>query len=262
MDQVEQKIRNRSRAWRARDSHAMPCSATAMSASLLPHATALQPPCSRRRLLVVPALSLPLLGGLAGSARADEGLQALLRRGTALFKANDVAGSAAAFDAALKLAPRVAPFLWQRGIALYYAKRYAEGAKQFRDDATVNKDDTEESIWAFVCEAQTPGGGFDAARAALLPLGRDSRAVMRAAYDVFSGAGTLETLRAQASASPSNAFYSQLYEALYQESRGDTEAARISMLGACDSAYAREGESDFMVSVARVHVAQRGWLKA
>ena len=216
------------------------------------------PSCSRRRLLAaVPAVPV-LIGGLAGPTRADEGLQALLRRGTALFKANDVQGSAAAFDAALRLAPRVSPFLWQRGIALYYAARYADGAKQFRDDATVNKDDTEEAIWALVCEARLPGG-FDAARAAVLPLGRDSRAVMRAAHGLFSGAGSLEALRAQSSVSPRDAFYSLFYEGLYEEARGDADAARAAVLAACDTPYAREGEADFMVSVARVHAAQRGW---
>ena len=40
--------------------------------------------------------------------------------------------------------------LWQRGLSLYYVQRYAEGAKQFRDDVAVNPNDTEESIWALV----------------------------------------------------------------------------------------------------------------
>lgn len=39
------------------------------------------------------------------------------------------------------------PYLWQRGLSLYYVGQYEEGAKQFRDDVAVNPNDTEESIW-------------------------------------------------------------------------------------------------------------------
>jgi lipoprotein NlpI len=48
------------------------------------------------------------------------------------------------FDAVLALAPRMKPFMWQRGLALYYAGRFQEAAEQFRDDVAVNPNDTEE----------------------------------------------------------------------------------------------------------------------
>ena len=51
------------------------------------------------------------------------------------------------FDAALAASPQLLPYLWQRGLSLYYVGRYQEGAKQFRDDVAVNPNDTEESIW-------------------------------------------------------------------------------------------------------------------
>jgi hypothetical protein len=60
------------------------------------------------------------------------------------------------------------------------ACRFAEGAAQFRLDVSVNPNDTEEAIWAFACEARTLG--FAEARKGLLPVGRDSRAYMCAAY--------------------------------------------------------------------------------
>jgi lipoprotein NlpI len=56
--------------------------------------------------------------------------------------------------------------LWQRGIALYYAKQYAAAAQQFRDDVALNPNDTEEAIWAFLAEAQLHGP--DEARANFL----------------------------------------------------------------------------------------------
>jgi hypothetical protein len=51
------------------------------------------------------------------------------------------------------------PYLWQRGLTLYYLGQYEEGARQFREDVAVNPNDTEESIWAFLCEAKLQGAG-------------------------------------------------------------------------------------------------------
>jgi hypothetical protein len=58
--------------------------------------------------------------------------------------------------------------------------RFAEGGEQFRRDVAVNPNDTEEAVWAFLCEARTLG--FEQARARLLKVGRDSRPYMRTAY--------------------------------------------------------------------------------
>lgn len=43
---------------------------------------------------------------------------------------NDVEGSAADFDAALAARPAIRPYLWQRGLSLYYLQQYQEGAQQ------------------------------------------------------------------------------------------------------------------------------------
>lgn len=53
--------------------------------------------------------------------------------------------------------PSVKPYLWQRGLSLYYAGRYADAAEQFRADVAVNPNDTEEAIWAYLAEAQLLG---------------------------------------------------------------------------------------------------------
>ena len=39
---------------------------------------------------------------------------------------------------------RYGPVLWQRGLSLYYAGRFDEGAAQFRRDVALNPGDTEE----------------------------------------------------------------------------------------------------------------------
>ncbi len=45
---------------------------------------------------------------------------------------NDVEGSVQDFDAALAARPSIRPYLWQRGLSLYYLQRYADGAQQVR----------------------------------------------------------------------------------------------------------------------------------
>ncbi|KAF6161677.1 hypothetical protein GIB67_033170 [Kingdonia uniflora] len=80
-----------------------------------------------------------------------------IRRGMLLFRQNDVLGSLMEFDKAIELDPRQKAYLWQRGLSLYYLDRFAEGAEQFRLDVAQNPNDTEESIWCFLCEAQLYG---------------------------------------------------------------------------------------------------------
>lgn len=64
----------------------------------------------------------------AAAASADP--NALVRQGMNKFRENDVEGSVAAFDAALAARPAIRPYLWQRGLSLYYLKQYQEGAQQ------------------------------------------------------------------------------------------------------------------------------------
>jgi hypothetical protein len=107
--------------------------------------------------------------------------KALVRSGMRKFAdKGDVEGSLADFDAAMAAKPSMRPYLWQRGLSLYYIgteEALQEGARQFRDDVAVNPSDTEESIWAFLCEAQLIGP--EKAREHFLQVGRDSRTVMR-----------------------------------------------------------------------------------
>ena len=149
--------------------------------------------------------------------------------------------------------------MWQRGLSLYYVGRYADGAQQFRDDVAVNPNDTEESIWALLCEARLVG--FDAARRDMLRVGRDGRPVMRAAYELFRGEGSMEALQAAAEAGPHDLFYSSLYQGLYWEATGDEAQARECVLAATRSEYGA-GSGDYMAALAKVHALRRGWLDA
>lgn len=89
----------------------------------------------------------------SGRDRQREAVEAT-RKGMEAFRKGDVKGSIALFNEALELDPRQKPYLWQRGLSLYYADRLSEAAEQFRADVAVNPNDTEESIWCFLSEAR------------------------------------------------------------------------------------------------------------
>ena len=184
----------------------------------------------------------------------------LTRRGMAKFTQGDVDGSIADFDAVIAAAPGRAPYMWQRGLSLYYAERLQEGSAQFRRDVAVNPNDTEEAVWAFLCEARDPAIGFERARADLLAVGRDPRGYMRAAYALFAGTGDENALRAvAANGGAAEDFYSWLYVGLYREAKGDDAGAKAAVLAAAATPYgSRSG--DYMAALAEVHAKRRGWL--
>ena len=186
-------------------------------------------------------------------------LQTLTRRGMAKFAQNDVEGSIADFDQLIAAAPNLAPYMWQRGLSLYYAERWSDGSEQFRRDVAVNPNDTEEAIWAFLCESRDPAIGFEAARRRLLRVGRDPRAYMREAYALFDGSGSEERLLATAeNGGAAEEFYGWLYVGLYREASGDAEGARDAMRAAARSAYGKRS-GDYMAALADVHLKRRGW---
>ncbi|KAL2231260.1 UNVERIFIED_CONTAM: hypothetical protein Sindi_1720400 [Sesamum indicum] len=137
------------------------------------------PTLSRR--LFLPSVS-GLWDALTGGNSAREAVIAV-RRGMLLFRQGDVLGSLVEFDKAIELDPRQKAYLWQRGLSLYYLNRFEEGAEQFRLDVAQNPNDTEESIWCFLCEAQLYG------------VGTDPRPVMREAYNMFKDGGDPEKIK-------------------------------------------------------------------
>jgi hypothetical protein len=200
----------------------------------------------------------------SASASTADDPRALVAAGMRAFERGDVAASLDAFDAALVAAPSMRPYLWQRGLSLYYLGSpedpapWREGARQFRDDVAVNPNDTEEAIWAFLCEARLEGA--PAARAKFLKVGRDRRPVMRAAVEAFEAGSVPERILVAAGGDGEghDGFYARLYVGLWHESEGDVGAARAALEAAAATAYAR-GSGDYMAALARVHCRQRGW---
>ncbi len=181
-----------------------------------------------------------------------QGPKDLLDRAVDEFAAGRFAQSAATFDEAAKMIPQEAPYLWQRGIALYYAGRYADCRRQFESHRTVNPDDVENAAWHFLCVAreQSP----EKARAALLPVGPDARVPMREVYQMFRGGLTSEDVLKAAGNRASGLFYAHLYIGLYSEALGRSDLALKHIKEAASDRFAAAG--GYMHIVARVHLGR------
>jgi len=177
-----------------------------------------------------------------------------IERGMTYFKLGHIAEAIADFDRAEHLNPALTPYLWQRGLAYYYARRFADGAKQFEVDLTVNKHDVEETVWRYLCQAQLQS--VQVAREGLLPVQNDSRPVMGWIYKLFAGGCHAETVLAQyRDAGQREQFYSHLYVGLYYEAERDEPRARQYIT----QAAAMQIVDDYMGWVAMVHQRLRGW---
>lgn len=195
--------------------------------------------------IVLPSLCLITFAASAQPPADDP--EAVLTQAVADFRAGRVAESAAGFDKVAKLVPAYAPQLWQRGIALYYAGRYQDCRAQFESHRTVNPADVENAAWHFLCVARAESPAK--ARAALLPVGPDSRVPMRQIYQMFKGEMTPEQMLASAGSNPESQFYAHLYAGLYFEATGNRERARAEITTAAD----RYTVGGYMHDVAVVH---------
>jgi lipoprotein NlpI len=180
------------------------------------------------------------------------GPRALLDRAVSEFAKGRITESVAAFDELAQVAPAEAPYLWQRGIALYYAGRYKDCRAQFESHRKVNPDDVENAAWHFLCVARDESPS--AARAALLPVGPDPRAPMREVLEMFRGSIGADAVLKAAGSRPQARFYAHLYIGLYSEATSDAARARQHIEAAADKQFAEAG--GYMHMVAGVHLGK------
>lgn len=176
--------------------------------------------------------------------------RALLTRAVSAFEDGRIAESVSTFDAVINADPESAPYLWQRGIALYYAGRYADCRRQFESHRTVNPDDVENAAWHFLCVARSESPAR--ARAALLPVGPDARVPMTEVYQMFRGSLSPAQVLSTAGSDPRAQFYAHLYVGLYYEATGMKDRALEHIKTAAADRYERYG--GYMHMVARVHL--------
>ena len=172
----------------------------------------------------------------------------LLDKAVADFEALRISESVAGFDKLVSVAPQAMPQLWQRGIAQYYAGRYADCRKQFEAHRNVNPNDVENAAWHYLCVARAESPAK--ARAALLPVGPDSRAPMKEIYRMYRGELTPQQVLDAAGSGLEAQFYAHLYVALFHEAQGDRDQAKKHITIAAEDRFAAGG---YMHMVARVH---------
>ncbi|MFN7921944.1 MAG: hypothetical protein U0Q16_17715 [Bryobacteraceae bacterium] len=173
------------------------------------------------------------------------------QRGEQKFVRNDIDGSIRDFDKAIELEPRLGPHNWQRGIALYYAGRYKDCARQFETHKTVNPEDVENAVWHFLCVARQKDAAT--ARKGLININRDDRVPMMEVYSMFQGKSTPEKVLNVAAGNPNGIFYAHLYIGLYHEALGDAKASLEHIRKAAGEFY----ESHYMGDVAKIHLEHR-----
>ncbi|HLO87614.1 MAG TPA: hypothetical protein VK203_21770 [Nostocaceae cyanobacterium] len=179
---------------------------------------------------------------------------AYVRRGMVYFQLAKIEESIQDFDTAEKLDSRITPYLWQRGLSYYYAERFAQGAKQFEVDLTVNAQDVEETVWRYLCIARL--SGVEKARNSLLPVKNDPRKIMRCVYDLFAENCTVDdVLKVGESEGKKGNFYSHLYLGLYYEAENNLDLAREYIVKAADKFQIE----DYMWYLAQVHKNLRKW---
>lgn len=204
------------------------------------------------RVLVL-AAAIVLAVGLAVRLSGAQQPREILDEAIADFMGGRVDESVKQFDQLVKVAPGLAPELWQRGIALYYAGRYDDCRRQFELHRTVNPNDVENAAWHFLCVAHAESPAR--ARAALLPVGPDSRVPMRQVYDMFRGAVTPASVLQAAGAQAQGQFFANLYVGLYFDALGDRSRAMQHLTAAAAGRYANAG--GYMHGVALVHLKMR-----
>ncbi len=177
----------------------------------------------------------------------------LLALGAASFKNADMEESITAFDSAAALDRKLEAQLWQRGIAHYYARRFADCARQFEFHRTVNQEDVENSVWHFLCVAASEG--VEAARAGLIPVNYDGRSPMMEILSLFRGdSAPGDVLEAAKNATGSgrgsrSMFYAHLYLGLYYEAIGEKARSADHIGRAVEFGL----QHDYMWQVARIH---------
>jgi lipoprotein NlpI len=179
----------------------------------------------------------------------------VMERGMARFQAGKITEALIDFDRANETEPRMEAQNWQRGIALYYLGRYADGRRQFETHHKVNADDVENAVWLFMCIARAEN--MEAARKAMLPLGKDDRVPMTEIYQYYAGKGTKEEVIKAARADSTEpggqrrqVFYALFYLAIHD----DLEGKRADAIDKLEQAVTLGEPGDYMASVAAIHL--------
>lgn len=198
----------------------------------------------------------------AVKANPDD-LAALQDRGDVHFFLGQFAEAVRDYDRMLALEPDLGPKHWQRGLALHFAGRYDDAAKQFERYYELDKSDRENGIWRFYAHVEK--NGVEAARKALLPYTQPDRAPLPIVYRLCEGKATPEdVLKSVGDDGPANEqqkqrFYADLYVGLDAAIvRDEPAAARPLLERAVQNDWPRQAGygPTYMWHIARLSLAR------
>ncbi|MGE3315127.1 MAG: hypothetical protein AB7O26_08410 [Planctomycetaceae bacterium] len=159
-------------------------------------------------------------------------LDAYSQRGDASFFLGKFREAVADYDRMTELNSELKSSHWRRGIALFYAGRYEDGAKQFEAYHSFDDVDRENGIWRYLC--QRKAFGQKKAREGLLKYKKDDREPFPDVYRLFAGDITGEEILKRIEAAKvsddereKRRFYAELYIGLNDIVEDRIDSARI-----------------------------------
>ena len=175
-------------------------------------------------------------------------------RAETLFRTGKIEESVNDFDKVVELQPAFKAENWQRGIALYYVGRFADGVEQFEEHHRVNPDDVENTFWYFLCLAKADS--IEAARKKIIPSRGDARAPLMEVYKLVRGEmepadveKAIQQFQPGSGQRATAEFYGYLYLGLWYDLLGD-KTKSIDYLKKSIAANDR----GYMADVAKIHL--------
>lgn len=186
-------------------------------------------------------------------------LQLHSQRGDVHFYLGHFTEAVTDYTRMIELRPEEEASHWRRGIALFYAKEYADGAAQFEKYHSFDNVDRENGIWRYFCQVKAVGK--EQAQRELLRYEKDDRPPFPEVYRLFSGKLTAEEVLASVATSSeanrqANEFYAHLYVGLNSALDGKQEEALAHLRAATDNPWPRSAGYGprYMWHVGRLHL--------
>lgn len=195
-------------------------------------------------------------------SQRPNGVDGYSARGDVRFFLGEFAGAVEDYSKMVELVPSTDTSHWRRGIAFFYAGRFADAAAQFERYHAFDNVDRENGIWRYL--SMYKAHGQERARQELLRYEKDDREPFGDVYRLFSGEISPDQIlqRIRDAEIPETErekrrFYAELYIGLNELVEGRTNTAREHLAAAVACQWPRRAGygPHYMWQVARVQAA-------